>query len=241
MNHTLKDRNLALLEVARLVVASSLIVWAAIAQAATSTCYGTPSSGRLENGVTLTDSGKNFKPYSGIGVKLGRTYVHSVVQQIVSKAYAQLEVTVPRKLFVYGESGFKLGGKFEPHRSHKNGLSVDFMVPVIDQYGESVTLPSNPINKFGYGIDFDKNGKFENLSIDFEAMAEHLYQLNLASKLMGAGLQLVIFDTQYLPKLFGTKRGSYLKSSILFMQISPWIRHDEHYHVDFKVACKSLV
>ena len=95
------------------------------------------------------------------------------------------------------------------------------------------------MNKFGYGIEFDKNGKFEKLSIDFEVMAEYLYQLDLAAKQAGQALSLVIFDVQYLPKLFNAKRGAALKSSIRFMEKPPWIRHDEHYHVDFKIACST--
>jgi penicillin-insensitive murein DD-endopeptidase len=149
-----------------------------------------------------------------------------------------LETSASGKVFVYGETGLERGGEFRPHRSHQNGLSVDFMVPVVDENGRSVRLPSNPINKFGYGIEFDNDGRFENLSIDFEAMAEHLYQLNRAAKQAGAGLNLVIFDVQYLQKLFNTKRGAYLKSSLHFMAKAPWIRHDEHYHVDFEVPCK---
>jgi penicillin-insensitive murein DD-endopeptidase len=214
-----------------------LVFTVPLAHSITSTCYGTPSKGRLENGIALITSGKNFTSYSTLGSQFGRTYVHSKVQDIVSKAYAQLETSAPNRVFVYGETGLIQGGKFRPHRSHQNGLSVDFMVPVVDKDGRSVPLPSNPMNKFGYGIEFDKDGNFENLSIDFEALAEHLYQLNLAAKQAGEGLNLIIFDIQYLPKLFHTKRGAYLKTSLRFMQKTPWIRHDEHYHVDFKVAC----
>lgn len=208
------------------------------AVASGSTCYGTPAKGKLADAAQLPTSGKNFSSYSVMGNQLGRTYVHSKVQAIVVKAYAQLETSAPGKVFVYGETGFAQGGEFRPHRTHQNGLSVDFMVPVIDKNGKSVPLPSNPINKFGYGIEFDKDGKFESLLIDFESMAEHLYQLNMAAEQAGEGLSLVIFDTQYLPKLFNTKRGAYLKSSLRFMKKNPWIRHDEHYHIDFKIVCK---
>jgi penicillin-insensitive murein endopeptidase len=114
------------------------------------------------------------------------------------------------------------------------------MVPVLDEAGKSVPLPTGLLQKFGYSIEFDGNGKYKSYRIDFEAISEHLYQLDLAAKHDGSGLSLVIFDLPYLPKLFATKRGAYLKENIPFMKGKPWIRHDEHYHVDFKIPCKPL-
>ena len=210
------------------------------ASAADSICFGTISNGRLENGVQLPKEGKNFTPYSALGVTLGRTYVHSKVAEIVVAAYRGLEQSAPKKVFVYGETGWSAGGRIKPHRTHKNGLSVDFMVPIVDVSGSSVPLPAGASNKFGYDIEFDANGKYDGYAIDFEAIAEHLYQLNIASKTRGAGIARVIFDPPYLPKILATKHGQYLKSNINFMKGSAWVRHDEHYHVDFAVPCKPL-
>jgi hypothetical protein len=44
---------------------------------------------------------------------------------------------------------------------------------------------------------------------------------------------------QYLPKLFATQRGAYLQQHLNFMKGKPWVRHDEHYHVDFAIPCKT--
>lgn len=203
-----------------------------------SICFGTVSNGRLENGVKLPVEGKNFTAYSSLGVTLGRTYVHSKVAEIVLAAYSALEHSATEKVFVYGETGWASGGRIRPHRTHKNGLSVDFFVPVVDASGRSVPLPTGIGNKFGYNIDFDENAKFEGYTIDFEAIAEHLYQMDIAAKARGAGIALVIFDPPYLPRLFATKRGEYLKSNINFMKGKAWIRHDQHYHVDYTVPCK---
>ena len=93
-------------------------------------------------------------------------------------------------------------------------------------------------NRFGYGIEFDTNGRFEGYTIDFEAMGEHLYQLHIAAKAQGVGLALVILDPPYLPSLFATARGSFLRQSLQFMKGAAWVRHDEHYHVDFGVPCR---
>lgn len=205
---------------------------------ATSICYGTPSNGHLEGGVQLAKSGPNFEPYSSLGVAAGRTYVHSKVANVISGAYAVLARSKPELKYVYGESGWKDGGRIKPHRTHQNGLAVDFMVPVRDAGGKSVALPSSVWNKFGYDIEFDSKGRFEELSIDFEALAEHLYALHFAAKAKGVGLRRVIFDPVFLPRLYKTRRGEFIKNNISFMKGQVWIRHDEHYHVDFAVSCK---
>lgn len=207
-------------------------------QAKESTCYGTVANGRLENGVSLPEKGNNFSAYSALGVSLGRTYVHSTVAEIISLAYQQLEQTASGKVYVYGETGWKTGGRMRPHRTHKNGLSVDFMVPVVDAQGISRPLPGNINNNYGYDIDFDEQGRFGDYRIDFTALAEHLYQLDLAAKARGKGLALVIIDPPYQAKLFATERGPYLKKHLKFMKGKAWIRHDEHYHVDVDLPCK---
>ncbi|MFZ6870716.1 replication initiation protein [Undibacterium sp. Di27W] len=207
-------------------------------QAKESICYGTVDNGRLENGISLPAKGRNFSAYSALGVGLGRTYVHSTVADIIARAYRQLELAASDKVFVYGETGWEKGGRIRPHRAHKNGLSVDFMVPVLDAQDISRPLPGNVSNEFGYGIDFDVEGRFGDYRIDFAALAEHLYQLDLAAKAKGKSLALVIIDRPYHAKLFATPRGPYLQKHLNFMQGKPWIRHDEHYHVDFAISCK---
>lgn len=196
------------------------------------------SNGRLENGVRLPLNGPNFSSYSSLAANVGRTYVHSKVLEVVVTAYATLEQAAPAKVFVYGEAGWPSGGRIRPHRTHQNGLSVDFFVPVRDSSGRSVPLPTSVTNRFGYDIEFDKDGRFAGYTIDFEALAEHLYQLHMAAKARGVGIALVILDPRYLPKLFATARGPFLQQNVSFMKGAAWVRHDEHYHVDFAVPCK---
>ena len=95
-------------------------------------------------------------------------------------------------------------------------------------------------NKFGYGIEFDSRARFENLTIDFEAIAEHLYALHQAAKAEGIGVKRAIFDPAFIPKLYETKRGDFIRANIAFMKGHAWIRHDEHYHVDFSVSCRPM-
>ena len=145
-----------------------LLFFPGVTLAKPSTCYGSTSNGRLENGVKLPASGENYKGYSSIARLAGRTYVHSAVKNIITASYKDLEKEQPNKVYKYAETGFEDGGQFRPHKTHRNGLSVDFMTPVVDKSGKSVHLPTNPLNKFGYNIEFNKKDKFKDLSIDYE-------------------------------------------------------------------------
>lgn len=205
-----------------------------------SVCYGTTSNGRLVNGWKLPASGPNFSTHWTIGRLAGRSYVHSSVHPVVIDAYSQLRKIIPDKAFVYGETGWKNGGQFKPHKTHRNGLSVDFMVPVLDDKGRSVELPSNVLNKWGYDLEFNSNGKLDDLTIDFEAMAEHIYQLHVSAKKHGIDIWRVIFDPELQPHLHDSTKWSYLKENVQFSSRRSWVRHDQHYHVDFDVPCKPL-
>ena len=228
------------LSVGRAALALVLFVFIASSSAApvTSQCYGTPANGRIEHAVALPPSGANFFSYSTDPLLAGRTYVHGRVADIVVQAYAAAAHASPDSVFVYGETGLAAGGPFPPHRTHQNGLSVDFFVPVRDRGGKPTRLPSTRDNHFGYDIEFDKAGRFDAYQIDFEALAEHLYQLHKLARRQDAGLARVIVEPDYLPRLFATRRGAYLRSHIRFMKSKPWVRHDDHYHVDFAVPCK---
>lgn len=206
--------------------------------AESSTCYGTTSKGRLENGTQLPDKGKNYIGYSSIARLTGRTYVHSEVKKIIINAYLSLEKEQPHKVYKYAETGFEEGGQFEPHKTHRNGLSVDFMTPVINSNNESVHLPTHPLNMFGYSIEFDKNNKYKDLSIDYDALSAHIVMLHKNAKALGFDLWRVIFDPKLQTNLYSTKYGSYLKKNIQFSKKRSWVRHDEHYHVDFIIPCE---
>jgi penicillin-insensitive murein DD-endopeptidase len=211
---------------------------ATAAVAEESQCFGKVANGRIERSVKLPVSGPNFAAYSTLGAAAGRTYVHSKVAQTISAAYSALAAESPTTKYVYGESGWAAGGRFRPHRTHQNGLSVDFFVPVRDGTGRSVPLPTGVTNKLGYDIEFGPDARFGEYAIDFDAIGEHLYQLHVAAKARGVGVAMVIFDSEYLPKLFATRRGAYLRQNLPFMKGKPWVRHDEHYHIDFAVPCK---
>ncbi|RYF17989.1 MAG: replication initiation protein [Comamonadaceae bacterium] len=202
------------------------MAWTA-SHSAESQCFGTVAKGRLEKGVKLPSSGQNFSAYSSLGTVAGRTFVHSKVAEVVVAAYDALAKGKPEVS----------GGRFRPHRSHQNGLSVDFFVPVTDPNGKFVSLPIGVTNKLGYDLEFDAEARLGELRIDFDAIAEHLYQLHVAARARGVGISMVILDPQYHSKLLSSSRGTYIRQNIPFMKGKPWVRHDEHYHVDFAVRC----
>jgi penicillin-insensitive murein DD-endopeptidase len=217
-----------------------LLIFSANAFSEQSTCFGTTANGRLENGQQLPSNGPNFESYSFLAETAGRTFVHSAVASIIVYSYKALEASQSGKVFKYAETGFKEGGKFWPHKTHQNGLSVDFMTPVKNADGVSVHLPTSPLNKFGYNIEFNKAGVYEDLSIDYEAMAAHIVALHKAAKSQGYDLWRVIFDPQLQVGLFNTQYSDYLKANIQFSKKRSWVRHDEHYHVDFLIPCERL-
>ncbi|SIO34314.1 penicillin-insensitive murein endopeptidase [Salinivibrio sp. ES.052] len=203
-----------------------------------STCHGTTSNGHLANGVQLPSDGANFIGYSLIARWAGRTYVHSAVRDIIVASYQSLEAEQPDKVYQYAETGFESGGQFKPHKTHRNGLSVDFMTPVVDAEGRSVHLPTHLLNKFGYSIEFDGNGQYQDKHIDYTAMAAHIVALHREATRRGYDLWRVIFDPTLQPALYDTPYGQYLKQHIQFLTRRSWVRHDEHYHVDFAVPCQ---
>ena len=222
----------------RLITISVLLLITPLsAYAQNSTCYGTTSNGHLEHGVQLPAEGANFVGYSTVAQLAGRTYVHSSVKGIMLAAYKDLEKDQPNKVYKYAETGFENGGQFKPHKTHRNGLSVDFMSPVIDENNVSVHLPTHPLNKFGYDIEFDKDDEYEGLSIDYEAIAAHIVALHKQAKAAGYDLWRVIMAPELQPNLFTTPYGPYLKEHIMFSTKLSWVRHDEHYHVDFAIPC----
>lgn len=201
-----------------------------------STCFGTSSHGRLENGCQLPRAGAGFEAYSHVGVDAGRTFVHCRVRYVVVSAYESLHASHPEWRFVYGETGLRTGGPFPPHKTHRNGLSVDFMVPVRDSRGSVARLPDTAQTRYGYDTEFDHAGRAGALSIDFEALASHLAALAQSASEYGAPIRRVTFDPELQRRLRTTSAWPKI-AHLPFTRRSAWVRHDEHYHVDFDVPC----
>lgn len=215
----------------------SLVSVSVIAQ---SVCYGTTSNGKLKEGVALPLEGGNFVSYGKDDpLFFDRIYVHSEVRKILLSTYKVLENSLPGRVYKYAETGFVDGGEFKPHRTHKNGLSVDHMVPVLRD-GKSVHLPTVRENRMGYDIEFDINGNFEDYQIDYNSLATFLMELHKQTVSHGYGIKKIIFDPEMQASLFSATNGEYLKNNILFSKKRAWVRHDEHIHIDFNIPCQSM-
>ena len=217
-------------------VSATVAAMVLCAPALASTCFGSSGNGRIEGALTLPLTGANFAAYSELGFKLGRTYVHAQVRDVVLGAYSALARSTPDVQYVYGETGLRTGGPMPPHRTHENGTSVDFMVPVRGRNGQPAPLPRTAHNHYGYDLEFDDAGKLAHLRIDFAAIAAHLEQLVLAARRHGLGIARVILEPAYIPRVLATPAGRRI-NTLSFMKTRPWVRHDEHYHVDFTVKC----
>lgn len=224
----------------RVAAIAALVISVHAVFAAESTCYGTSSKGRIDHAVPLPSAGNNFISYGREPELAGRTYVHSKVSRIILAAYQTLEQQAAGKVFKYAETGFKKGGPFPPHKTHQNGSSVDFIVPVLDQNHLSVQLPTQKNNRYGYDIEFDNNGRYAQYHIDFDALGAHLVALHQAAAHEHSKITRVIIDPPYHANLYASKHGAYLKQHVTLQKQKAWVRHDEHYHVDFDLDCKPL-
>jgi penicillin-insensitive murein endopeptidase len=162
--------------------------------------------------------------------------VNGSVADALAAAFAASAEREPRHTFVVGETGWPGGGRFRPHRTHQNGLSVDVFMPVADAQGEPAKLGTWPWNKFGYGLELDASGRMGTLRIDFEGLAAFLRELQVQASKRGLAIQKVIIAPEYVPLLLATPSGQQLGVIADILSRRPaWVRHDDHIHVEFAV------
>ena len=220
-------------------LAAGVVAYFGIEDGKPSVCSGGVVGGHLANGKRLPLSGPNFSAYHIAGYLTGRTFMHGLARDAVLDAYKALQQSAPEQRYVYAEAGWPFGGAFPPHRSHSNGTSVDFMVPLRSDRGATVQVPASVFNKLGYNAKFDDEGRDANgLRIDFEAIAQHLLALDKAARGRGIKINRVIFEPSLQRHLFAAASGQALPQRVTFMDRAAWVRHDQHYHVDFAIPCK---
>lgn len=196
--------------------------------------YGKGKCGKLEGGVQLACTGENYEAFSGAACVLGRNYVHPLVKAALEDAYGAVVKHTPGRTWQYGETGLEDGGHFWPHRTHQAGVSVDFFVPLVDAEGKAALFPINPAQAFGYGVILDEAGRTGDLRIDWKAYGEHLLALDEAATAHGVRIKTIIVTPDYHDALLKAVPG--LKRLYgRFMKREAWVRHDEHYHVDFQL------
>lgn len=203
-----------------------------------SVSVGSVSNGSLENGKLVPFSGPNFTYFEEGSYTSGRAFLNDKVLTVVLNTYEELETGAPDRQFRIMECSNEHGGKLWPHRTHQNGLSVDFMMPLI-QDGE----PYYDLDDMGrrhYFLEFDNDGHYsrdETVMIDFDLVAQHILLLEEDAKEQGLHISKVIINTDLKDELFATPHGRQLRDSDIYIvqSLSNMINalHDDHYHIDF--------
>ncbi len=200
---------------------------------------GSVSNGSMKNGKLIPFTGENFKYFDTLSYLSGRAFVHENVLSSTLDAYQSLAELIPSRKFQIMECSLETGGKIAPHRTHQNGMSIDFMTPLKKDNKPYYDLDS--LGTAHYFLDFDKNGKNSSDStvlIDFEMVAQHILILNENAKKHGLKINKVIFKMELKDELFSGFYGKQLLKSGIYItkNLSPIINslHDDHYHIDFE-------
>jgi penicillin-insensitive murein DD-endopeptidase len=201
---------------------------------------GTVGRGSLENGRILPFSGNNFHYFDTNSYLQNRCFVHEKVYGTLLGSYRRLEALTPGKHYGIMECSKKHGGRIYPHRTHQNGLSVDFMTPLLKD-GKPYTGLDHT-GAMHYLMDFDGNGRYNedpSVTIDFETMASHLLAVIGEAQKHGLKVEKIIWKMQLRDELFAAESGKKLHATGVYVttHLSPLINalHDDHYHVDFGI------
>ncbi len=224
--------------------------------------HGTRSDGSLENAWLVPYSGRNYKYFSFYSYYImDNAYLNDKVCKALVDAYKTCEATTPGVLFRYMECSDHDGGPVYFHKSHRNGLSVDFMMPKIKNGQPFTSLDSWGLAH--YFLEFDNSGKLtktypflnfihpylsnivgrnlidEDIDIDFESIAKHIIALDDACRKENIEIRKVIMKLELKDEFFKTTTGRKVKiRGIPFAQkLPPAVNgmHDDHYHIDFKI------
>lgn len=199
---------------------------------------GSVSNGKLENAKLVPYYGKNFTYFDKDSYLGGRAFVNGKVKSTILEAYYALYTQLPERHFYLMECSNQEGGKLFPHKTHQNGLSVDFMMRMTKNGNDYYGLDT--IGKEHYWLSFNDDGKYSSdtaVKVDFNLIARHILLLNEKAKDNGLRITKVIIRIEFKDELFATENGQKLKSSGIYVVkgLTKLINalHDEHYHVDF--------
>ncbi len=199
---------------------------------------GAVSNGSLEHAKLIPFEGDNYIYFDTTSYLNGRAFLNDAVLKITLNTYDRMKQIVPDRKFQIMECSNKTGGELWPHRTHQNGTSIDFMMPLKKNGKPYYDLDSKGSGH--YWLSFDNSGKYsedESVEIDFELVAAHILQLHEESSKHGWKVKKVIIKTELKDELFSTPSGKKLKNSGVYIvqKLTPMINalHDDHYHIDF--------
>lgn len=204
------------------------------------------ASGALAGTRSLPPMGRGYRTHSLLGSALGRQYAHHAVIESVVAAAATLH-EAEGGLVDIAEIGHRRGGRFSPHVTHRDGLSVDILTPMRDAESHAPARLGTALwNLYGYcwRID-DRSHRLAGLGwdatsgprlcptlaidsdkeVDFDRLRRLLQELDREARGRGGRLRIVIVDPSFIAPLAGV--GVPLTSRA-------WIAHDDHVHVEFR-------
>jgi penicillin-insensitive murein endopeptidase len=203
-----------------------------------SAAIGTVGNGTLQHAKLMPYKGKNFIYFDRDSYLAGRGFLHSSVHKSVLTTYDSLSHVLPHRYFNIMECSNEHGGEMFPHKTHQNGMSIDFMMPLIQNGKPYYGLDT--IGASHYMLSFDDAGKYTrdpSISIDFNLVARKILLLDYFARLNGLNIFKVIIKIELKDELFNTEYGKLLKASDIYVVqgLSPLINalHDDHFHIDF--------
>lgn len=203
-----------------------------------SVAVGTVSSGSLEHGKLVPYKGKNFMYFDRESYLEGRAFLHGDVLTSVLGSYDSLARINPNRFFNIMECANEEGGELFPHRTHQNGMSVDFMMPLVKDGKPYYGLDTMGIKH--YALHFDDDGHYSrdpSIAIDFNLVARQILLLDHFARRNGLNIFKVIIKIEFKDELFATEYGKILEQSDIYVVqgLSPLINdlHDDHFHIDF--------
>lgn len=215
-------------------VLALLVAWARVwvDDDTDSTVSGDDARGAIANAHPIPPWGTGFTTYTILGSALGRQYVHRRVRDTWLDAMEAFARDTPDRELVVAETAQRGGGSFWPHHTHQRGLSIDVLVPMRDAGGARVSLSHWPWDAFGYRHELDANGRLGDLTLDAGDLARMLCLLVRRAPAHGASVRRVILAPEYHDAV---SQAGDCHLGHRWMHGSPWVRHDEHVHVDFDV------
>lgn len=196
---------------------------------------GSPSNGRLKNGMYLPPDGYG---YTYVKKSRGRTYGTDELVLGLMQVAADFQKMHP------GDPGLKLGdlsqkggGEVSHHASHESGVDVDIIFLAMDTGGKPVDH-----DKF---LGFDSRGRRGSLRFD-TARNWDLVSLLVSNPYFGSGIQYIFIDRHQKDALLSHARSlrdasSGSRRAELDRQIRAaagvlrhWKNHSDHYHLRIK-------
>tara|TARA_B110000037_G_scaffold26795_1_gene31547 strand:+ start:12427 stop:13263 length:837 start_codon:yes stop_codon:yes gene_type:complete len=203
-----------------------------------SASIGTVGNGTLKHAKLMPYKGKNFIYFDRESYLAGRGFLHGLVRSTVLTTYDSLSRALPHRYFNIMECSNEDGGEMFPHKTHQNGMSIDFMMPLLQNNKPYYGLDT--IGAAHYLLNFDDEGKYSrdpSISIDFNLVARKILLISYFARQFGLNVTKVIIKIELKDELFATEYGQLLKASDIYVVqgLSPLINalHDDHFHLDF--------